>query len=68
MRLPMLDGISPVTPFSSSTSDWRFSRTPKSEGMFPMRPGFDLNSSDSKLLASFSQFPDGMIAGNLFCD
>jgi len=30
---------------------------PKSDGMFPIRPRFDLNSSDSKLLTNFSQVP-----------
>ena len=44
-----------VNPFSNSTNDWSFTRAPKLRGIFPMRPGFDLNSND--FMVSLLIFP-----------
>nr|GMD18370.1 putative late blight resistance protein homolog R1B-17 [Ipomoea batatas] len=53
--LPIFPGKSPDNPFPTSTKDWSLFRSPIALGTCPMTPGFERNSSDSRLPARSSQ-------------
>uniref|UniRef100_A0A453DYP0 Piriformospora indica-insensitive protein 2 n=1 Tax=Aegilops tauschii subsp. strangulata TaxID=200361 RepID=A0A453DYP0_AEGTS len=60
---PSSGGTAPVRLLSTRTRDCRLARRPRDAGMAPARPGFERNSSVSRVPESLSQFVAGMAVG-----